>query len=382
MNSRLHRRHWLVLAALACGWSAPSFAEEGVSPKAIVIGQSLALQGGKNSYGVAVAEGIQAWLKVVNGRGGVAGRQIALRTLDDNNQSATAKTNAQQLISQEKVFILFGSIEGGPSSGVMEVAVAAGVPFFGPMAGSPGLRSPHQPLVYPVRAEHREEFRALLQYARKTGATRVGFFRSDSEVGLQHLENVRRISKELGLEVVADMPFKSDITPAQLDELARRIRSTQAQVVFNHGSAGTYEKLVRATLAQGNRNVFYGVNSGSTQLAHNLGDLARGMVFAQIVPSPWERKTALARAYQVDYARAYPDREFSYGSLEGYLTARALVQALELAGPNPTRASFIAGLQNTDLDIEGLAVRYTPQAHTGLSFVDLSIVTRDGRFQH
>ena len=164
--------------------------------------------------------------------------------------------------------------------------------------------------------------------------------------------------------------------------MAQRIRSTQTQVVINHGSASMYEKLVRATLAQGYRNVFYGVNSGSTQLARHLGPLARGMVFAQIVPSPWEPKTALARAYQDDMARAFPGREFSYGSLEGYVTARALVQALDRAGPGPTRASFLAGLQNASFDIEGLPVRYTPQEHAGLSLVDLSVVDRDGRFRH
>lgn len=382
MRTDLTRRSLIAWATLACGWVPPAHAENGVDAQSIVIGQSLSLQDGANDYAVAAAEGIQAWLRKVNARGGVHGRQLVLRTLDDRNQAATAQANARQLIGQDKVFLLFGSIEGGPSTAVMEAAVEAGVPFFGPMAGSPGLRRPFQPLVFPVRAEHREEFRALLTYARNTGAKRVGFFRADSGVGLQHLENVRIICQDLGLELVADLPFKSDTPPAQIEQMAQRIRSTQTQVVINHGSASMYEKLVRATLAQGYRNVFYGVNSGSTQIARHLGPLARGMVFAQIVPSPWERKTALARAYQDDMARAFPGREFSYGSLEGYVTARALVQALDRAGPGPTRASFLAGLQNASFDIEGLPVRYTPKEHAGLSLVDLSVVDRDGRFRH
>jgi branched-chain amino acid transport system substrate-binding protein len=143
-------------------------ATDGVTGNQIVIGQTIALQGGKNDYAKAVLDGIQAHLAAVNKKGGVAGRTLVLKTLDDDNNAAKAEANARQLVDQERVYILFGSIEGGPSTAVMKVAIEKSVPFFGPMAGSPGFRRPHQPLVFPVRAEHLEEFRALLAYARRT----------------------------------------------------------------------------------------------------------------------------------------------------------------------------------------------------------------------
>ncbi|MBU4517821.1 MAG: ABC transporter substrate-binding protein, partial [Gammaproteobacteria bacterium] len=123
-------------------------------------------------------------------------------------------------------------------------------------------------------------------------------------------------------------------------------------------------------------------NSGSTQLAGQLGELGHGMIFAQVMPSPWERKSALTRAYQDAFKAHKPGKALSYGSLEGYMTARALVEALQRAGPNPTRASFVAGLKNADLQVEGLKVSYRDGAHTGLSLVDLAIVTRQGQFRH
>jgi hypothetical protein len=42
----------------------------------------------------------------------------------------------------------------------------------------------------------------------------------------------------------------------------------------------------------------------------------------------------------------------------------------------------VAGLKNADLQLEGLKVRYRDCAHTGLSLVDLAIVTRQGQFRH
>ena len=59
-----------------------------------------------------------------------------------------------------------------------------------------------------------------------------------------------------------------------------------------------------------------------------------------------------------------------------------LTEALRRAGPTPTRASFINGLKNTTLDVEGLKISYRDGEHVGLPLVDLSIVTREGKFRH
>ncbi|RYF42814.1 MAG: hypothetical protein EOO25_05410 [Comamonadaceae bacterium] len=379
MSSRL----W---GLLACILLAPfaARAADGVGPAQILIGQSITLQGGKNDYGTAVLSGVQAYFQAANKRGGVNGRNLALKTLDDDNRPAQAEANARQLIGQDKVFLLFGSIEGGPSTAVMKVAVEAQVPFFGPMAGSPGFRRPHQPLVFPVRAEHREEFRALLEYARKTGITRVAFVRSDSETGQQHLDNFRRLSAELGLEMVADLPFKSDIDDAGIARMATRLAQVNAQLAVNHGSVGMYERLIRKARSMKVPTAFHAVNSGSAQLVKHLGADAQGMVFSQVVPSPLERKSAITREYQEVFAREKPGQEFSYGSLEGFVTAKALVAALRLAGPQPTRDSFLKGIEAAGgLDIaDGLRPLYGKDSHAGLTGVDLAIVTRDLKFRH
>ena len=163
----MRRRDWMRAAA----WSAAlasglaRAADPGVSARELLIGQSIALQDGKNTYGVEAQAGIAAAIDPVNADGGVFGRRLVLRTLDDANNSARAESHARQLVDAG-VFMLFGSIEGGPSSAIAAVAEAAGVPFFGPMAGSPGLRRPPLRMVFPVRAEHRDEFRALIDWAR------------------------------------------------------------------------------------------------------------------------------------------------------------------------------------------------------------------------
>ena len=362
--------------------SEKAIAEDGVTKNSILIGQSITLQGGKNDYGMAVVAGMEAYFSSINNRGGINGRQIVLKILDDDNKSDKAEANARQLVEIEKAFILFGSIEGGPSTAVMKAANELKVPFFGPLAGSPTLRRPHQPLVFPVRAEHREEFRALMAQGKSLGITKVAFLRSDSETGQQHLANVKLLCDELSMKLVLDMPFKSDIKEAQLDAFAQQMDKVGAQMVLNHGGIGVYEILIRKVRIHSKHTAVYAVNSGSAQLVKKLGSLSQGIVFAQVVPSPWEKKAAITREYQEEFAKAKPGQEFSYGSLEGYMTAKALALALRQAGQNLTRESFVANIKNASLDMNGLKINYKPDNHQGLAFVDLSIVTYDGRFRH
>lgn len=369
-------------ATLALFGASPAQSAEGVTPREILIGQNITLEGGKNSYGIAAMDGIQSYLKLVNAKGGVHGRQIVLKTLDDDNKGAKAEANARQLVEKDQVFMLFGSIEGGPSTAVMKVASELSVPFFGPMAGPPTFRKPFQPMVFPVRAEHRDEFRALVAHAKTLGIKKVAFLRVDTDTGLLHLANVKAICKELGMELVAEFPFKPDTTDAQFEKMADELQKTGAQMMFNHGGIGPYEKVIRAARAKGVKTAFYGVNSGSAQMVKKMGEMSHGMIFAQVVPSPWERKTSITREYQEEFSRFKPGQDFSYASLEGYITAKALVAALKLAGPNPTREGFVSALQTATLDINGLPVVYDKTNHQGMSFVDLSLVTRDSKFRH
>ena len=381
LAARLRRRTLLGIVAGSACTTMIHAAEPGVSAAEIIVGQNITLQAGKNRYGVAALDGIKLHLEAINAAGGIHGRKVVLRTLDDDNKAPAAEANARKLLA-EGAFILFASQEGGPSTAVAKVAEELRVPFFGPMAGSPNLRRPHSPMVFPVRAEHRDEFRALMEWGQRTGLKSVGFFHADSDVGRAHLDNVKIAAAELGMNVTLTLPFKGDVSDLQLDEMAGLIKATQPDMMINHGSAGVYGKLIAKARKTRIKTTFMAVNSGSTQLANDLGPLAHGMVFAQVVPSPWERKHAISREYQEAMTKSRPGVALSYGGLEGYLTAKALVLALQATGKDLTRASFITALERSTFEMGGMTVGYTPKSHDGSRFVDLSMFSRDDRFIH
>lgn len=83
-----------------------------------------------------------------------------------------------------------------------------------------------------------------------------------------------------------------------------------------------------------------------------------------------------------DLARAQGLGDISPAMLEGFASAKVLVEGLKRAGPKPSREKIQAALEGLrKFDLGGLEVSYSPEDHTGLDFADLSIIGTDGKFR-
>ncbi|MDH5540388.1 MAG: ABC transporter substrate-binding protein, partial [Rhizobacter sp.] len=126
---------------------------------------------------------------------------------------------------------------------------------------------------------------------------------------------------------------------------------------------------------------FYNVSFVGTQaLSAELGAEARGVIVSQVMPFPYAPTTPLAGEYLA--AGKASDANFApgYGSLEGYVAAKTLLEGLRRAGPGPSHEGLIAGLESMrDHNLGGFFVDFGPQKHTGSRYVDMTILTQDGR---
>ena len=103
----------------------------------ITIGISLSLTGDFSADGVAFKQGYQLWAKDVNAAGGILGRQVSLKILDDDSSTNQVVTNYNTLISADHVDLTFGpfsSLLTGPASAV---AARAGYAFVEGAGGAP-----------------------------------------------------------------------------------------------------------------------------------------------------------------------------------------------------------------------------------------------------
>ena len=76
---------WLVVCA--CASCLPARPRPASPTRPSSSGRTSRLQGGKNAYGVAAQQGAKLYIDQVNAAGGVHGRKLVLRTLDDDNKT-------------------------------------------------------------------------------------------------------------------------------------------------------------------------------------------------------------------------------------------------------------------------------------------------------
>ena len=122
---------------------------------------------------------------------------------------------------------------------------------------------------------------------------------------------------------------------------------------------------------------------GASPLAKELGAEGAGTIVATVVPPPTKRSLPVVQEYQAAIEKQLGRKEYSFTSLESYIAAKITVEALRRAGPRPTREAFLQALDNLkSFDTGGYVVSFTPQNHNGSSFVELTVIGRDLKFNY
>jgi branched-chain amino acid transport system substrate-binding protein len=374
-------RRAIRIAASCCALLVSTAFAQGVTDTQVTIGQTVALSGGIGEHGQALSTGAQAYFQKVNGKGGVNGRKIVLVALDDGGDAKRAEENARKLVNEHRVVAVFSGAEGGPCVAATHFAATARVPVVGCAGGSPELREPFNRFSFPIRAAHLDEFDQLIGYAALYGLRRIGFVHSDSDTGRKHLANVQKLAGRHDVTVALAVPLASGKDAFDPDKIAAAMASEHVEALLNHGSYAQYAAIIRAAKKQGVPVQFLAVNSGAQQMVRLLGEDSKGLIFAQVVPFPWFDAIPVVHEYREALKAHAPKAEPSFSSLEGFINAKVLVEALRRANRVLTRESLVAALESMHkYDVGGLTVSYATKSHQGSRFVDVVLVGTDGRF--
>jgi branched-chain amino acid transport system substrate-binding protein len=360
--------------ALACV-GAPAFAQSG---NRIVIGQSAALSGPASALGEQFRNGAQLVFDRFNARGGLNGRQIELRSLDDGYEPERCAANTRKLIDGG-AFALFGYIGTPTSLAALPLVNAAKMPFIAPFTGAESLRAPFNRYAFHVRASYFDETAEIVKQVTAVGLRRIGVFYQDDSYGKAGLEGVTRALKPLGLEPAGLGTVARNTV--DVDAAVKAILAQNPAAIVQISAYKSCAAFIRAARKAGFNGTFYNVSFVGTQaLAKELGADARSVVVSQVMPYPFAATGALAGEYLAAGRAAAAGFDANYSSIEGYVAAKTLVEGLRRAGTNPSADSLISGLESLhDFNLGGFFVDFSGQKHAGSRYVDMTILTEDGR---
>lgn len=361
-------------AAAGAALALPAWAQS----KALVLGQSAAFSGPAAQLGIQMSKGGKIYFDMVNAAGGINGQQIELRTLDDGYEPDRCKANTEKLIKDD-VFALFGYVGTPTCLAALPLVNEAKMPFFGPFTGAEALRDPFSRSVFHVRASYYDETALIVKQLTALDLNKIAVFYQNDSYGKAGLEGVKRALKPLGLEPVALGTVERntvDVANAVKD-IVPKAPAAVVQISAYRSCAA----FIREARKAGYGGTFYNVSFVGTQaLADELGKEGRGVMISQVMPYPFATTTPISREYLEAVRKAGGDAKPNYSSMEGYVAAKVLAEGLRRAGRNPTREALVNALESIqNATFGGFNVNFGPKQHVASRFVDLSMLTDDGR---
>jgi branched-chain amino acid transport system substrate-binding protein len=374
ITKKLASLAWVLASTLA-------LAENGVTDKEIVIGQFAAISGPAAQLGQRMQLGMQAHFNAVNAQGGVNGRMIKLVTRDDGYEPEKAAAAARALIREDKVFALAGSVGTPTGLAALPIIIEEQVPLVGMFTGAQALREPFNRQVFHVRASYFDETERIVQHLTTLGVKKIAVFYQDDAYGKAGLEGVMRALTRRQLKPVATGTVERNTV--DVAKSLEAILKSEPEAVVQIGAYKACAVFIKQARAKGYGGQFFNVSFvGSKALADELGDAGQGVVISQVVPFPYAPNSPIVREYQQRMLET-GEKEFDFSSMEGYLTARVLVEGLRRAGKNLTRDALITGLESMrDVNLGGFTISYSGKDHQGSIYTDLTIIGRGGKFMH
>ncbi len=354
--------------------------DPGIAGDYVLFGQSAAFTGPARELGSAMRLGIEAAFHEANREGGVHGRELRLKSLNDGYETGFAASNTQRLIEIEGVFALIGAVGTPTSRAASPLARAAGVPFLAPFTGAEFLRGPTLDHVLNVRASYYQETEEMVaRLTEDLGITRVAVLYQDDSFGLNGLEGVRLALERRGLEPVAASHYPRNTRAVKGASLRITAADPEAVILI-----GAYNPVVR-TIELVRREldpIFMTVSFvGSNVLAKALGPGGAGVYVTQVVPLPEDGNIPVVARYHRALAAYDPQAEPGFVSLEGYLAGRLAVAGLKACGPELSRACFLRAVRDSGtIEFDGMRLEFGPGDNQGSDAVFLTVIGTDGKY--
>jgi branched-chain amino acid transport system substrate-binding protein len=345
--------------------------------KPILIGQTYVQSGPLAVLAAEPMIGIRALITEVNAGGGINGRLLEIKQLDDAFDTVRASDNVKQLVSEGAVAILM-PIGTTSALGALKMANELKVPLVGPYTGASSVTK-FSEYGFPVRISYDEEYARIVNHLFTLGIKKIAFAHNDNPGARSAMESAKKFIEQRGEKMVGSVALQNDASDAEAKaiELAR-LKPTA--VIFG-GTNPVIAKFMQAYRATGASTQFYAWSVLNGKLLHKaIGPDAAGTVVSQVMPYPWNSTMPLAKQYQAAMQKIGV-KDLSYASLEGYVNAKVLVDGIKNAGFNPTAAAIKKSLETFKAhNLGGILVSYSPTEHTGLTFSELTMVRGDGNY--
>ncbi len=378
----MQRRHFLASASAltlpAVFSSRLASAVNEPSANALIIGGSADLTGPLSDNGKSMQRGTEAAFAEINAQGGVNGRPLHFSLMDDGYKADKTVVNVKQLLANNKVMALMSCLGTPNNTAITPLIEAADLAHLGPLTGAASLRKPSIKHIFHVRASYDDEVQRLVENLLSMNLRSLAIAYLDNGLGQELLKVGLDTLNKNGLKAVAQVPIAGDGNGVDAAVQQLLASKPSALLLFTAGNVSTDVAIAARTLSPGLPIAGLSVTLSANGIA-KMGEKAAGIALTMVLPDAYSTKHLLVRRFQSAMLASKQD-DFNSKSLEGYVNAQMMIEAVKKAGKNPSRSGIresIASLQSVDLG--GFRVDFSTRSSVGSNYVELGILSKSGR---
>jgi ABC-type branched-subunit amino acid transport system substrate-binding protein len=323
-------------------------------------------------------DGAKLYLDLMNAKGGVAGRQVVLETVDDKQDPKETVRLYKELIEQRKILTFFMPRTTPSIEATLPISQENGIPMVAPQTGGAAITAPFKKYAFAIRATYQAEVERAIELQHSIGMRRFGFMVASDAYGKDSMAGADRAMQKLNIKPVAIEQI--DNRNPDVRKAVETMLTMRPDVVVMITSSKAASDFVKGYKAGGGYTQFISLsNTSNNDYVKGLGEHSRGAIVMQVFPSPYSPTTRVAR----EFIAASKDKNIpvSYASLQGYISAKVLVEGLRRAGRNLTSESLTRALESfREFDVGDYIVEFDNDTRLGSTFVEATIISTNGRF--
>lgn len=380
-TKRMSALRFVLIALASCLSAGASFAQHHSNERngaMIQILAPLAMTGSLSATSAEYLAGAEAHLRFVNSANGIRGRRLEL-VVADNSRVDEAHSALSLLFSRHPgaiaVFMPMQTVSA------LELINGQNIPIIAPPNGSfEEHDSNFAPNSFHFKGGWGVEYAKIAEHLSALNIDRVAFL-YDSVIGA-------RESNSFALITQIFLKRRINIKPIYLKDGADNLTSVMAELGASAPQAvvlgllgNDIMKFLDAYGKHREKWPLYSTSHANQLSIREAAKAARATVgITQELPPFWDWTVPIVREYQ-EAMKKTGKTDFGYHSLEGYIAARILTEALRRTSPTVSRESLFVALESmSKLDLGGFIVSFGQGKHTSASYIDLTLLRSDGRY--
>jgi len=384
-----------LLATAACGGSSSGGGGGGSSPgitdTTVTIGSTQPLTGPAAPGYSEISQASNAYFKFINAAGGVNGRTITYKYLDDGYDPTKTLSETRKLVEQDKVFAIFNALGTPTHQKVIDFLNQQGVPDLFVASGCLCWDDPTaHPETFGWQTNYTVEGKILGAYVKKNFAgKKIAYFYQDDDFGQ---DGVKGLDMEIPKsQVVARESYQT--SNVDIADQVQKFQSAKADVIvsFSIPAFTALLKLNALKVSYNPKLVVSNVGSDPITLAGLLEafakkggatvkgtDLIQGITTDAYLATPADPNNSWIKLFKQIHDKYIPKLPFDGNVLYGMAAAYTFAQSLQAAGDNPTRDSLVKAVEAGIPQGPGLVpFRYSADSHDGFTGAQIGVIKGD-----